>query len=45
MDFSFRNLKKFVSENFIFEDNPISNESNSFYQTDNISKGKELLKV
>ncbi|OUM64319.1 hypothetical protein PIROE2DRAFT_8941 [Piromyces sp. E2] len=44
MDFSFRNLKKFVSDNFIFDENPIPNESNSYYKTDNIIEEKELIK-
>ncbi|ORX80437.1 hypothetical protein BCR32DRAFT_268869 [Anaeromyces robustus] len=35
MDFSFRNLKKFVSENFTFEENQISSESNLYNKQDN----------
>ncbi|ORX58394.1 hypothetical protein BCR36DRAFT_408911 [Piromyces finnis] len=46
MDFSFRNLKKFVSDNFLLEENENSQESNSYYQnnTDNTLKEKDIVK-
>jgi len=47
MDFSFRNLKKFVSENFLFDEGNISNETNSHNENNifNTVNEKEVLKV
>jgi len=47
MDFSFRNLKKFVSENLLFEESQNSNDNSLYNQQ--YSKGssgeKEILNV
>jgi len=44
MDFSFRNLKKFVSDNFLFDESKITNDIDTFNKN-NIINEKEVVKV